>query len=545
MPYGGRAHYVLSRHPIWVITVVALWITASANGAFFHALSGFTPYNGVRAAVFLTATFGLIWAYLSLVLQLLSWGRLARPVLSFFLLASALTSYCIDSFGVGIDQGQIQNLLETDVREVGDMVNGHFAWRLLWAAVLPLVWLWWRPLTAQSYGQLWRNKGLAIISSVLLMATLALVFYVDYAAVFREHRTLRDLVTPHNSIGGLIRYWNRHAQLKPLPLVPYGVDAHRAPVDTPTHVPTLMVLVVGETARAESFGLGGYARNTTPELAAQRVTYFSQTSACGTATAVSVPCMFSGMTRHQYDADLAKHREGLLDILKRAGYAVTWIDNNSGCKGACDRVEQVTPLATKRAAWCEGNECLDGLLDDTVADFLAHAPVQDRVLVLHQAGSHGPAYYKRYSPAFKRFTPTCDTNAIQGCPRAALINTYDNSIAYTDHILASLIGQLKKQETRYQSVMWYVSDHGESTGEHGLYLHGAPYLFAPSQQTHVPMLTWLSPRFQAQRPALLGCLTAQKDQATSQDHLFHTVLGLLSVKTTVKDDTLDLTAECV
>jgi lipid A ethanolaminephosphotransferase len=529
-----------------VITLVALWITATANGAFFHALSGFTPYNGLHAAIFLTATFMVLWAYLSVVLQLLGWGLLTRPLLSFFLVASALTSYCIDSFGVGIDQGQIQNLVETDVREVGDMMNGHFAWRLMWAAVLPLMWLWWRPLTTQPWTKRLRSKGLAVLSSVALIGAMVLVFYVDYAAVFREHRTLRDLVTPHNSIGGLIRYWNRHAKLKPLPLVPYGVDAHRSlKVSTQPHVPTLLVLVVGETARGESFGLGGYARNTTPELAAQRVTYFSQTASCGTATAVSVPCMFSGMTRHQYDADLAKHREGLLDILKRAGYAVTWIDNNSGCKGACDRVEQVTPLATKRAAWCEGNECLDGILDDTVADFLAHAPVQDRVLVLHQAGSHGPAYYKRYSPAFKRFTPTCDTNAIQGCPRAALINTYDNSIAYTDHILASLIQQLQAQETRYQSVMWYVSDHGESTGEHGLYLHGAPYLFAPSQQTHVPMLTWLSPRFQAQRPALLGCLTAKKDQATSQDHLFHTILGLLSVETEVKDATLDLTAGCV
>jgi lipid A ethanolaminephosphotransferase len=354
------------------------------------------------------------------------------------------------------------------------------------------------------------------------------------------------LVTPHNSIGGLVRYWNRHAKLKPLPLVMYGIDAHRTAQAPPPHaLPTLMVLVVGETARAESFGLGGYARNTTPALAARHVTYFSQTSSCGTATAVSVPCMFSGMTRHKYDADLAKHREGLLDVLKRAGYAVTWIDNNSGCKGACDRVDNLAPLASKRAQWCEGNECLDGLLDDSIADFLAHAPVQDRVIVLHQAGSHGPAYYKRYAPAFKRFSPTCDTNAIQGCPRAALINTYDNSIAYTDHILASLIDQLQGQSSRYQSMMWYVSDHGESTGEHGLYLHGAPYLFAPSQQTHVPMLTWLSAQFQASHPKLLGCLNAEKDQTTSQDNLFHTLLGLLSVESQVKDPALDLSAGCM
>ena len=542
------SNMLFSRYPVWVTTVVALWITVTANSAFFKAISGFTPYNGLHAGVFLTATFVLLWAYLSVVMQLLAWGRLTRGILSFFLVASTLTAYCVDTFGVGIDQGQIQNLLETDTREVGDMMNWHFLWRFVWSALLPLMWLWWQPLNSSPWLKTLRAKGLAILAGVGVILSIALVFYVDYAAIFREHRTLRDLITPHNSIGGLVRYFNRHAKLKPQPLVLYGIDAHRVsakttPASAP-ELPKLLVLVVGETARAESFGLGGYGRNTTPELASKQVTYFSQASSCGTATAVSVPCIFSGMTRHQYDPDLAKHREGLLDILQRAGYAVTWIDNNSGCKGACDRIENIPTLASKRSEWCEGNECLDGVLNDTVADFLAKAPVKDRVIVLHQAGSHGPAYYKRYPNDFKRFTPTCDTSAIQGCRREALINTYDNSIAYTDHVLAGLIDQLQAQDGRYQSLMWYVSDHGESTGERGLYLHGAPYLFAPSQQTHVPMLAWLSPRTQASQPALLNCLAGKKSQDVSHDNVFHTLLGLAGVATRVKDDALDLSANC-
>ena len=97
--------------------------------------------------------------------------------------------------------------------------------------------------------------------------------------------------------------------------------------------------MLGETARAESFSKW-VCKNTNPELSKQDIFNFSQVSSCGTATAVSVPCMFSGMPRVDYDEQLASHREGLLDIAKRAGYQVTWIDNNSGCKGACDRVEQ-------------------------------------------------------------------------------------------------------------------------------------------------------------------------------------------------------------
>lgn len=545
MPLLTLSRLLTSRHPVWMATLVALWITATANAVFFQKLSALTPYHGLPAGLFLCATFVLVWAYLNLVLQLLSWSFLARPMLAFFLVASALTSFCIDSFGVGIDQGQIQNLLETDIHEVGNTVNVHFYWNLAWSALLPMIWLWWRPFTPITWPRLLRDKGISLLLSVVLMGGIALAFYVDYAAVFRENRTLRDYITPHNSVGGLVRYLKRHAKLKPLPLVTYGDDAKRvSSAGDAALSPRLLVLVVGETARAESFGLNGSPHDTTPELAKRQVINFSQTTSCGTATAVSVPCMFSGMTRKDYNADLAKHREGLLDVLQRAGYAVTWIDNNSGCKGACDRVENIPPLATKQAEWCDGKECLDGILDDTVADFLATAPVKDRVIVLHQSGSHGPAYYERYPAAFRKFLPTCDTNAIQGCSRESLINTYDNTILYTDHILASLIDQLKAQDSRYRSVMWYVSDHGESTGEHGLYLHGAPYLFAPSQQTHVPMVAWLSPSFAASQPNLANCLSSKKSNPVSHDNLFPTMLGLLNVQTSVKNDELDLTANC-
>jgi len=159
-------------------------------------------------------------------------------------------------------------------------------------------------------------------------------------------------------------------------------------------------------------------------------------------------------------------------------------------------------------------------------------------------GSHGPAYYKRIPPAFRVFKPTCDTNAIQGCTQEALINSYDNTLLYTDYVLDSLIETLKNT-TQYQTGLWYLSDHGESTGESGMYLHGAPYAIAPTQQTHVPMLMWFSIAWQQQAHKQMSCLAQQTKNKLSQDNLFPTLLSLLDVKTKVinaKDDMLETCA---
>lgn len=520
--------------------LIASWLVLTCNAAFFQRLSELTPYDGWRAGVFLVATGLMLIAYIASFLQVLTWGVFARPLQSFVLLASALTTYFMSTYGVGIDSGQIQNMMETNPQEVWDLVSWRMLATLLVIAGLPMLWLWTVPAASLSWRATLRSKAIALVLGLVTILALAGWHYADYASTFREHRELRYLVVPHNYIAGLKRYYSKMATPAHLPLLSFGEDATRT--TAATKKPTLFVFVLGETARAESFGLNGYARNTTPKLAKRGVVNFPHVSSCGTATAVSVPCLFSGMTRANYDPKLASHREGLLDILQRAGYATTWIDNNTGCKGACDRVINLPLLETRQSAWCHDRECRDDLLVETFADYIARAQVSDRVVVLHQEGSHGPAYYRRYPEAFKRFTPTCDSNALQSCTQQEVINTYDNTIAYTDHILARVIDTIQADE-RYQTVMVYVSDHGESTGEHGLYLHGAPYLFAPSQQTHVPMLAWLSSDFQQQGPQA-SCLAAQAQKAQSHDSIFHSFLGLLGVQTRVYNAALDWSAAC-
>jgi len=292
------------------------------------------------------------------------------------------------------------------------------------------------------------------------------------------------------------------------------------------------VLVVGETARAANFSLMGYSRNTNPELGKLDIMAFQNVTSCGTSTEVSVPCMFSPYGRENYDERRIRSSEGLLDVLARAGYAVKWIDNQSGCKGVCTgkniSVSKTDPNADPDL--CEGKECFDGVLVRRLEQELA-AIKGDTVIALHMMGNHGPAYFKRYPPEFRRFTPDCATAQLRDCSRDEVVNAYDNAILYTDHVLAGIVKALSATSGRMDSAMMYVSDHGESLGEKGLYLHGIPYAIAPAQQTHVPMVIWLSPSLTESGDVSARCLSARTGSAYSHDNLFHSVLGLLDVKT--------------
>lgn len=527
--------------------LLAIWLGLVLNFAFYQKIHQLTPYTNLKAGALLAATVLVVIGLYNLVLQWLNWKWNVKILASVLIILGGFSAYFVNSLGVVITPDQIQNMLQTDAREVRDLWSVRLLiWTLVFV-VLPLCIVWMLNIQPASFGrQLWHKSLSSLLSAVLILGLL-FCFYVDYAAIFREHRDLKGMISPQNSIVSTVSYYKKKVPKANLPLIPYGEDAHLLQQAQIQKQPKLMVLVVGETARAESFALNGYARNTNPELGELAVINFSQVSSCGTATAVSVPCMFSGMSRQHYDEQLASHREGLLDIAQRAGYQVTWIDNNSGCKGACDRVQQYQIPAQLKQKWCDAaGECFDEILVDSLKDYLAHLDknnLKPQLIVLHQMGSHGPAYFKRSKAPYQPFQPTCNSNAIQGCSAEELKNSYDNSIVYTDHVLAQIVETLK-QQSQYQTGFWYLSDHGESTGEHGLYLHGAPYSMAPTQQTHVPMLMWFSELWTQQNAQQVSCLKAQTKQARSQDHLFPSLLSLLDVKTQVAEVKNDMLAQC-
>jgi lipid A ethanolaminephosphotransferase len=329
-------------------------------------------------------------------------------------------------------------------------------------------------------------------------------------------------------------------------LLPIGRDAKVAALKQ-SDKPPLLLLVLGETARMGNFGVNGYERPTTPELAKENIISLKGVMSCGTSTATSVPCMFSHLGKEEFEGRKNNY-ESLIDVLNHAGFAVLWIDNQSGCKGVCERVPQALTKELKHPTLCKNGECFDEImlheLDQRVQALPADRRAKGVVVVMHQMGSHGPAYYKRVPDNFRRFQPECKSNALQECSREQVVNSFDNTILYTDYFLAQAIQWLKKSEATSAPALLYVSDHGESLGENNVYLHGLPYRVAPDVQKRVPWITWLSPRFEKQSGLINTCLKNKTDAALTHDNYFHSVLGLMNVSSEVYQEKLDVHASC-
>ncbi|MEB3754874.1 phosphoethanolamine--lipid A transferase [Acinetobacter sp. MD2(2019)] len=529
--------------------LIACWLAAGLNISFFKKVSELGSYTGALSYLFVFATFVLLAGFYFFVLQLINWKHTAKVLSAVLIFLGGGAAYFVNQLGAEINRTQMENVAQTDLHETLDLITAApFVLWFIGMVILPLIILFFLKIKPATFKRTIFTKLITLVLALVCMSGVLFSFYGEYAPIFREHRELKSKITPLNVLSGGLSYIKTqfHHNKKQQPLVRYGEDAHMV-VNAASKQPKILVVVVGETARAQNFSLNGYPKLTNPELSKLDIINFSNASSCGTQTSVSVPCMFSGMPRHDYDEGLAAHREGLLDIVQRAGYKVTWIDNNSGCKGACDRIQTyISPKDDARyKQWCEDGECKDQVLLEALRDYLKTLDLkqlkQNQLIVLHQVGSHGPAYYKRYPEEFKKFTPTCDTNNIQNCDHNSLINTYDNTIVYTDHILATLIQDLK--QLPIATGMMYMSDHGESTGESGMYLHGAPYMMAPKEQTHIPMIFWFSQQW-PQQTALRSCLSQQQKSAVSQDNLFPTVLGLLDIQTQVLNPKLNMVQNC-
>jgi lipid A ethanolaminephosphotransferase len=253
--------------------------------------------------------------------------------------------------------------------------------------------------------------------------------------------------------------------------------------------------------------------------------------------------MFSPFTREDYSNTKFRGSENLMDVLKHAGVQTSWYENNTGSKGVAERIKLIDLQDAQDKRYCEGGECLDQILVDSLSKELSEVS-GNTTIVLHMTGSHGPAYYRRYPAEFAGFKPDCRSNDFAKCSQEEIVNAYDNSILYTDHILSEVVDLLKAHEDKFASAMIYMSDHGESLGEDGLYLHAAPYFIAPSQQTHIPFITWFAPEYAADTGLDLDCLRKTTAEPSSHDNLFHTVLGMMAVKTSAYHQKLDRFAAC-
>ena len=538
-------------NPATLAVLAGLWLASVCNWPLWRALWALPEMHSARGGLFLFSLGLMIAALAAAVLALLAWPRSIKPAIGLLVLAAALGAHFMGSYGVVIDPTMMVNVLNTDLHETGELLNGRLLLSVLVLAGLPMLLLWrLRLARVGAGGQAWRN-AVVLVGSLTLLITLAVLSFAELSSTMRNHKSLRYMVNPANSFVALGRLALRARGQPAGPPLAMGTDVKLLPRPAGARPPLLM-LVVGETARADHFSSNGYARPTNAETAPLGLVSFHNVTSCGTNTAASLPCMFSHLGREAFLARERDH-ENLLDLLQHAGMAVLWLDNQSGCKGLCARVPNAmardAPPGMRHAdGLCDGDECLDEALLTGLDQRLAALPEARRargvVLVLHQMGSHGPAYYKRSPPQRKPFLPECTTNVLQQCPPEQLVNAFDNSIAYTDHVLARAVAWLAQQQANFAPTLLYVSDHGESLGENNLYLHGMPYAVAPREQKQVPMLVWLPAQTDAPGGVRADCLRTLLDTPLTHDNLFHTVMGLVGLTSSEYRPALDVSHAC-
>ena len=481
-------------HPLSLLLVLALWLSTLGNLPLWRAMWALTDAHSLRTWLGLMGFALIVLSATTVLLSLLVWPIWRKPVgVVLFMVAAANRSFMI-AYGVVIDPTMMANTVQTDVREVRDLLSWSMLVVLALGVVLPGWWWWGQPvqkLTAQRL--VGRQLGLAALAALVLLAVVWASFQ-DLASTMRNQKSMRYMLNPFNTLYASARLVIGQTAQARQPLQPIGQDAVFAPATLAGHKPPLIVLVVGETARAANFGLAGYARDTTPQLrqlqGSGELAYFANVSSCGTNT-----------------------------------------------------------LALKDPVLCPNGECFDEIMLRVLPERLAQlekssasGKAAGTVVVLHQMGNHGPAYYKRTPAEMKAYQPECHSTVLQDCPAQEIVNAYDNAVLYTDHLLAQTVRWLKSQPR--PTAMLYVSDHGESLGEKGLYLHGMPYMMAPKEQTHVPMVMWLSKPLQSQLKWDAHCWKKQASAPMSHDHLFHSVLTLAEVKTRLQQPELDIFAGC-
>ena len=538
---GWRSRPTVSTESL--VIGASLFFAFACNVPFLSAVMSGRSVADAASWVFAGAMLVALTALHVLLLSLVLNRWIARPLLSVLIVATAFATYYMRKYGVYLDPNMLRNVLHTEPTEARELFGWGMLPHLLLYAALPLALLWRVRLARRSLVRATLMRGVTIVAAAGLVLVSLLLVFQDFSALMRNQKELRYLITPANYLYSTVRVLAANTREARRARTAVGTDARLGPAWQARAKPALFVIAIGETARAANWGLNGYARQTTPALAALDVLNFRDVTACGTNTETSLPCMFSAIGRRDYDEDRIRTSESLLHVLKRAGFAVLWRDNQSGCKGVCEGLPEERLDQQQIPGLCEQGRCLDDILLRGL-DTVARDAKGNLVVVLHMLGNHGPAYYKRYPASFRRYTPTCDTAELRKCSQQEIVNAYDNALLYTDHVLAQTIAFLKERGQRFDAALLYVSDHGESLGENGLYLHGLPYAIAPSEQTRVPMVWWLSPTFVTSFGLDSACLAAQTAKPWAHDNLFHSVLGLLQVSTSVYDRALDVSAPC-
>ncbi|KJF81732.1 phosphoethanolamine transferase [Photobacterium angustum] len=529
--------------------LLALYFAIVVNIPIYKELVNiFSSLDQVKIGFIITIPI-FFFAALNFLFNLFSWPWISKPFFILLLITSGMVSYASYNYGILFDTGMITNIVETDTSEASSYLSAYSVIWTLIMGVVPALLVF--KVKLKPIGGKWLRftltKVLSMLASLAVIAVIAGLYYQDYASVGRNNSYLKKIIIPTQYVYSLSSYVKENYLTTPEPYREIGTDAKQSQLalEQAKKKPTLLVFVLGETARTQNYQTNGYNRETNPYTNMLDVISFKDVSSCGTATAVSVPCMFSQLPHRDFDRSKADNQDNAIDIMQRAGIDFLWKENDGGDKGVAHKINKIEVDRKQENEFCNGETCYDiallDKLDDQIADMKGN-----RVVALHLIGSHGPTYFQRYPKDKAFFQPDCSRADIENCSVEQIVNSYDNTIRYTDFVLAQTIAKLKTLEYKYNTAMIYVSDHGESLGENGMFLHGMPYGLAPDFQKRVPMMLWMSPGFKQAKHINTDCLAqeAQQTATHSHDNVFHSLLGIMDVETNAYDGKLDIFKTC-
>jgi len=523
-----------------LIIIVSLYFGAVLN---YPLIQKIYEISNANISLFIISNL-LISSTFVIIFSLLAWPYVFKTILIPLILTSSLTFYASFKYNVMFDYNMIENIFETNTGEAFSYLNVSSVLYFIGFGFIPVLLLLKVKIV---YGNVFKGmlfRGALLCSMLVLIGITTTFYYKDYASIFRNNSYLKKMINPAD-VFNTVKYINKNYLTTPLEYLKLGEDATLTP--SSNNKPTLMVLIVGETARSQNINYNGYQRKTNPYTEGMGIISFQNTSSCGTETAISLPCMFSNMNRSDYSKNRAVTQDNALDILTYAGVDVHWIENDGGHKRVAQN-ENITKIEINRSKnddLCNKNSCYDEVMLREFPSIINQDTTKNKLIAMHLIGSHGPTYYQRYPKDKTVFTPACNHSDIENCSIEEIVNVYDNTIVYTDYVIAQTITLLKQYQEHYNIALLYVSDHGESLGEKGIYLHGTPYVIAPAEQTKVPWFMWASDEYFSAKGISATCLQQiALNDSISHDNLFHTLLGFYGVETQQRQEILDITAHC-
>lgn len=461
------------------------------------------------------------------------------------LLINSCIIYFMNIYNVLIDKTMLLNVIETDIKETTELLNFIFALYLFFLGIIPSVIILKIKIKYNSFYKEFLYKIINIILTLILLLLLISLNYKNLSSYARNNRYLKNKVIPINYIFNLNvfyrYYFPKQDTFKTI------TDGSKINFVNKNNKKNLIIFIVGEAARSNNFSLNKYKRNTNEYLENQNLLYFNNVYSCGTATAISVPCMFSSFDKKFFDVNTKNNYENLTDFFKKFNFNLTWLDNNSSCKGVCSRMDNIINFTDKVniKKYCNNeNECFDEIMIEALKKTIPSIKEENTIIFLHQKGSHGPSYYLRYPKKFEKFKPTCKSEYFSDCTNEEILNSYDNTIYYTSYLINEIIELLKANENDYNTMLFYVSDHGQSLGENGIYLHGTPYYIAPLNQKYIPMMMWFSENFKLNFGIDENCLKEKLSNKYSHDNIFHSFLGLFNIDSSYYNANLDIFKDC-